>query len=269
MEINRENIFKIVSIADVKPDKDYGQNFLVEPEISKRIVDSLNITAGDSVIEIGPGLGSLTHFLSSYNNETAVVDIDIRMIMFLKGAYQNNNIVLVHNDIRKIDVSNYTKVIGNLPYNITTELIQYFLINARSAKRMVFMIQNETFAHFYDTTGKEYGPTSVLIHLLGNIERLFTVKAGSFYPAPKCNSVVFAINLDARVDRFAAIDAFKLAKQLFINRRKTIQNNLNNYLKNKDLALDVCNSLGINPISRPEQLSPEMYLRISEFLKNK
>ena len=83
------------------------------------------------------------------------------------------------------------------------------------------------------------------------------------------NSVVFAINLDARVDRFAAIDAFKLAKQLFINRRKTIQNNLNNYLKNKDLALDVCNSLGINPISRPEQLSPEMYLRISEFLKNK
>ena len=269
MEINRENIFKIVNIADVKPDKDYGQNFLIESEVSKRIVDSLEIQENDNVIEIGPGLGSLTHFLSNYNNETVVVDIDARMIAFLKEVYQNNNIVLVNEDIRKVDVSKYTKVIGNLPYNITTELIQYLLINAKSASKMVFMIQTETFAHFSDTSGKEYGPTSVLIHLLGDIKRLFTVKAGSFYPVPKCNSVVFGINLDTRVDRFSAIDAFKVAKQLFLNRRKTIFNNLVNYLKNKDLANEVCEKLTINPLLRPEQLSPEMYLRISEFLKTK
>ena len=269
MEINRSNIFEIVNKADLKPDKDYGQNFLVEPQVCERIVNALNIEEKDTVVEVGPGLGSLTHFLSLNNNEITVVDIDRRMIDFLAVVYQNSNIKIVENDIRKVDVSSYSKIVGNLPYNITTETIQYFLLNAGAAKKMVFMIQSETFAHFFDVSGKEYGPTSVLIHLLGNIEKLFVVKAGSFYPAPKCNSTVFAININAHADRLKAIDAFKVAKQLFTNRRKTIQNNLSNYLKNKDLANKVCEELKINPLYRPEQLSPEIYLAISEYLSNK
>lgn len=269
MEINRSNIFEIVNKANLKPDKDYGQNFLVEPDICKRIVDALNIDEVDDVIEVGPGLGSLTHYLSLEKAYISSVDIDRRMIDFLNIVYKDSNVKIIENDIRKVDVSKYTKVIGNLPYNITTETIQYFLLNADSAKRMVFMIQSETFAHFNDVTGKEYGPTSVLIHLLGNIERLFTVKAGSFYPAPKCNSVVFVIDVDARINRIAAINAFKVAKQLFINRRKTIMNNLVNYLKDKELCNKLCSDLNINPLARPEQLSPEIYLSISEYLANK
>ena len=269
MEINRSNIFEIVNKADLKPDKDYGQNFLVEPEICSKIVNFLNVNDGETIIEVGPGLGSLTHYLSLLNNEVTVVDIDLRMTNFLKIIYGKSNIKIVENDIRKVDVSSYKKIIGNLPYNITTEAIQYFLINARSAKRMVFMIQQETFAHFYDVTGKEYGPTSVLIHLLGNIEKLLTVKAGSFYPAPKCSSVVFAINIDEEKARDNALKAFKLAKQLFLNRRKTILNNLTNYLKNKDLALKTLNDLSIDSLARPEQLSPDKYLAISEYLSDK
>ena len=269
MEINRSNIFEIVNKADLKPDKDYGQNFLVEPEICEKIVNFLSIKEKESIIEVGPGLGSLTHYLSLAKNPVTVVDIDLRMTNFLKVIYEKTNIQIVENDIRKVDVSSYQKVIGNLPYNITTEAIQYFLLNAASAKRMVFMIQQETFAHFYDAAGKEYGPTSVLIHLLGNIEKLLTVKAGSFYPAPKCNSVVFAINLDSNKNRTTAIKAFKLAKQLFLNRRKTILNNLTNYLKNKDLALKTLNDLSIDSLLRPEQLSPEKYLEISEYLSDK
>ena len=269
MEINRSNIFEIINKASLQPDKDYGQNFLVEPEISNRIVEALNINNKDNVIEVGPGLGSLTHYLSLSDASITVVDIDLRMTNFLKIVYQDSNINIVENDIRKVDVSNYNKVIGNLPYNITTEAIQYFLLNANKAEKMVFMIQSETLSHFIDVSGKEYGPTSVLIHLLGNIEKLFTVKAGSFYPAPKCSSVVFAINIDPNKDRLKAISAFKLAKQLFLNRRKTILNNLVNYLKNKELANKVCEDLQINPLSRPEQLSPEIYLSISEYLCNK
>ena len=269
MEINRSNVFEIANKADLRPDKDYGQNFLIEPQICERIVNALNISDNDIVIEVGPGLGSLTHYLSLYNNESTVVDIDLRMANFLKVVYKDNlNIKVIENDIRKTDVSKYTKVIGNLPYNITTETIQYFLLNASSVSRMVFMIQSETLAHFYDVSGKEYGPTSVLIHLLGSIEKLFTVKAGSFYPAPKCSSSVFAINVDQNVDRVAAIKAFKVAKQLFINRRKTISNNLLNSLKDKNLVSKLCDDLDINPLLRPEQISPEMYLRISEYLNN-
>ena len=269
MEINRSNIFEIINKASLQPDKDYGQNFLVEPEISNRIVEALKFNNKDNVIEVGPGLGSLTHYLSLSDASITVVDIDLRMTNFLKIVYQDSNINIVENDIRKVDVSNYNKIIGNLPYNITTEAIQYFLLNANKAEKMVFMIQSETLSHFIDVSGKEYGPTSVLIHLLGNIEKLFTVKAGSFYPAPKCNSVVFAINIDPNKDRLKAISAFKLAKQLFLNRRKTILNNLVNYLKNKELANKVCEDLQINPLSRPEQLSPEIYLSISEYLCNK
>ena len=267
MEINRSNVFEIANKADLKPDKDYGQNFLIEPQVCERIVNALNIQDNDFVIEVGPGLGSLTHFLSMHNNKTTVVDIDLRMVNFLKVVYkENTNIEVVANDIRKTDVSKYTKVIGNLPYNITTETIQYFLLNAVSASKMVFMIQSETLAHFYDVSGKEYGPTSVLIHLLGNKEKIFTVKAGLFYPAPKCSSSVFAINIDSGADREASIRAFKIAKALFVNRRKTISNNLMNYLKNKDAVTQLCADLGLNPLLRPEQIAPEMYLRISEYL---
>ena len=269
MEINRSNIFEIINKANLQPDKDYGQNFLVEPELSKKIIDSINASNDDSIVEVGPGLGSLTHYLSLLKNNVTVVDIDLRMTNFLKIIYQNSNIEIIENDIRKVNISKYTKVVGNLPYNITTETIQYFLLNAEKADRMVFMIQSETLNHFIDVTGKEYGPTSVLIHLLGNIEKLFTVKAGSFYPAPKCSSVVFAINIDSSKNRKKAIYAFKLSKQLFLNRRKTILNNLVNYLNNKELANRVCEELNINPLSRPEQLEPEIYLAISEYLCNK
>ena len=268
MEINRSNVFEIANKADLKPEKDYGQNFLIEPQVCERIVNALNIQDNDKVIEVGPGLGSLTHYLSLYNNDSTVVDIDPRMVNFLRIVYKDNpNINVVENDIRKTDVYEYTKIIGNLPYNITTETIQFFLTNATSAKRMVFMIQSEALNRFYDVKGKEYGPVSVLLHLLGNIEKLFTVKAGSFYPAPKCSSVVFAINIDETKDRKAALGAFKLAKSLFLNRRKTIQNNLVNALKDKELVTKVCEDLNINPLSRPEDLSPETYLAIYHYLQ--
>ena len=269
MEINRSTIFEIINKASLQPDKDYGQNFLVEPETSNKIVQALNINNKDNVIEVGPGLGSLTHYLALSKCLLTVVDIDLRMTNFLKIVYKDNDINIVENDIRKVDVSNFNKVIGNLPYNITTETIQYFLINATKAEKMVFMIQSETLNHFMDVSGKEYGPTSVLIHLLGSIRKLFTVKAGSFYPAPKCSSVVFAIDIDSTKNRLKAINSFKLSKQLFLNRRKTILNNLVNYLKDKELANKVCDDLNINPLSRPEQLSPEIYLAISEYLCNK
>ena len=269
MEINKSNVFEIVEKAGLRPDKDYGQNFLIESNISERIITSLNIDNGDRVLEIGPGLGSLTHYLSLYKNQITALDIDPRMVNFLKIVYKdNNNLEIVENDVRKFDLSKYNKIVGNLPYNITTETIQYVLINGTNLSRAVFMIQSEVLAHFIDTEGKEYGPTSVLIHLLGNIEKLFLVKAGSFYPAPKCSSSVFAVNIDQSKNRENAIGAFKIAKSLFLNRRKTILNNLTTTLKNRDLANKLCEGLAINPLLRPEQLSPETYLKIYEYLSN-
>lgn len=268
MEINRSNVIEVVEKSGLKPDKDYGQNYLLEPEICKRIVDLLDVQDGDNVLEIGPGLGSLSHFLSLYNSaHITLVDIDERMINFLKIIYNQPNINLVLSDIRKHDVSNYTKIIGNLPYNITTETIVYLLENAKQAKRMVLMCQAEAFARFSDLDGKEYGPASILIHLLGSIKRNLTVKPGSFYPAPKCSSVVFTIDIDENSDFEYCNKVYNFAKKMFLNRRKTIHNNLSGFLDDKEKSLMILKNVGIDSNKRPEELSPKTFVALYEETK--
>ena len=267
MEINRSNILEIVNKSNAKPDKDYGQNFLIEPEICKRIIALLEIDKIDNVLEIGPGLGSLTNFLCQSDANITAVDIDRRMIDFLKlSLCDYSNITLINNDIRKVPVETYNKVIANLPYNITTETIVYLLRNAIHANKIVLMCQSETFAHFNDVSGKEYGPVSVLIHLIGTIKKAFVVKAGSFYPVPKCHSTVFVIDLNREKDFNQAIKTHEIAKQLFLNRRKTILNNLTNYLGSKDKAVAVLNELNIQQNTRPEEIKPEQYYELSQII---
>ena len=265
MEINRKNVMEVIEKSGLKPDKDYGQNYLLEPELAKRIIDLLEIQSGENVLEIGPGLGSLSHFLSLYSDsKITLVDIDERMINFLRIIYNTNNISLVLNDIRKHDVSNYEKIVGNLPYNITTETVVYLLENAKKAKKMVLMCQAEAFPRFNDLSGKEYGPVSILVHLLGSSKRNFTVKPGSFYPIPKCSSVVFTIDLNNDDKREQSLEVYKFARKMFLNRRKTIYNNLSSFLGNKETAAELLKQSNIDPSKRPEELSPSNYVTLYE-----
>ena len=260
MEINRSNIMEIVNNSNARPDKDYGQNFLVEPQVCERIVNSLNVQSNEKVLEIGPGLGSLTHYLDRVSSNLTVVDIDERMIAFLRLVYKNTNIVM--DDIRKHDVSSYDKIIGNLPYNITSETIVYLLLNAIKVKKIVLMIQADAYPHFSDTNGKEYGPASVLLHLLGDSKKLFQVKPGSFYPVPKCSSTVFEINIEHQCDLEEAKEVYQFAKSLFLNRRKTISNNLTNLVKDRDVANSILEKSGIKITARPEEIKPMEYLNL-------
>lgn len=268
MEINRSNVFEIIEKSGLKPDKDYGQNYLLDVSICEKIVNQLEVQENDKVLEIGPGLGSLTHFITLSNSEITLVDIDSRMIDFLKIIYNKNNVNFVVQDIRKHDVSGYTKIIGNLPYNITTETIVYLLENAKNAKRMVLMCQAEAFNRFNDLSGKEYGPSSILVHLLGNCKRILTVKPGSFYPSPKCSSVVFSLEISENVDRNKCLGVYNIAKKLFLNRRKTIYNNLSSYLGDKEKAESLLNQLGISLSKRPEELSPDTFVKIYDCLSH-
>ena len=260
MEINRSNIYELTTKCNIKPDKDYGQNFLLEPTIAEKIVSRLELTKEDTVLEIGPGLGSLTHFLAGNCNLT-VCDIDSRMIDFLKIFYKDS-ITYVLNDIRKVDVSNFEKIIGNLPYNITTELVTFLLLKAKNVKTMVLMCQLEAFDRFNELSGEKYGPASILIHLLGEVKKMLVVKPGSFYPAPKCNSAVFTFNKTNTYTFNDVVGTYKMATALFLNRRKTIYNNLKNYLGNAEQANKLLESLGLNPMNRPENIKPEIYLKM-------
>ena len=267
MEINRNNIVELVNKCNARPDKDYGQNFLIEPSIASQIVDALDAKENDKVLEVGPGLGSLTHFLSDKGDLT-VCDIDSRMIDFLKPIY-GDDVTYILDDIRKVDVSSFDKIIGNLPYNITTELVTFLLVNAISTKKMVLMCQSEAFNRFYDKSGENYGPVSVLLHLLGESKKVLTVKAGSFYPVPKCNSIVFTFEYSPKADRETIYGVYKLCKSLFLNRRKTINNNLKNYLGNNEKVEEVLSSLGIDKNTRPEAISPSQYLMMYGLINKK
>ena len=266
MEINRSNIFEILRNTDIHPDKDYGQNFLLEPEIAKSIVELLNADKNDEVLEIGPGLGSLTHFLCEKSLNVTVCDIDSRMIDFLKVIYKDK-LKFINNDIRKIDVSCYSKIIGNLPYNITTELVEFLLLNATKAKKMVLMIQLEAFNRFYEMSGEDYGAISVLTHLMCNVEKHFIVKPGSFHPVPKCKSIVFALTRKEDADYDSIVGTYKLAKSLFLNRRKTIYNNLKNYFGNADKASELLSKLNLDSNLRPENIKPEIYFKMYQLIQ--
>jgi len=266
MEINKENIASLLSIVNAKPTKDLGQNFLVEPTICEKIVEECQIDEADSVLEIGPGLGSLTHYLINKTDKLTCVDIDHNMIMILNDVYKDSNVCFIEQDILKHNVRNYQIIVGNLPYNITTELVLNLLINGKSCKEYVLMIQAEAFNRFFDTAGKDYGPASILVHLTGEIKKLLVVKPGSFYPAPHCNSLVFKIKVKSGINRERIFNIYKMSKQLFLNRRKTIYNNLCKYC-GKEKANRVLANLGIEPNKRPEELSVQIFEQIYDLLK--
>ena len=192
----------------------------------------------------------------------------------LKGFLDDADLICIGSHVSLCDmlgsrfdsVAEYNKIIGNLPYNITTEAIVYILLNARRANKVVIMCQSEAFNHFNDVSGKEYGPASVLLHLLGTCNKKFVVKPGSFYPVPKCNSTVFTIDLYKNVTLDDIKKVYLFAKQLFINRRKTIYNNLSQYLKDKEKTNEVLNQVDILPNTRPEEISPEKYLEMYKAL---
>lgn len=266
MEINRSNVFEILKNTDIHPDKDYGQNFLLEPEIAKSIVKLLDIKKDEKVLEIGPGLGSLTHFIDLKESNFTVCDIDYRMIDFLKIFYKDR-IHYINDDIRKIDVFDYDKIIGNLPYNITTELVEFLLINAKQTKKMVLMIQLEAFNRFYELSGEDYGAISILTRLMCNVEKHFVVKPGSFHPVPKCKSVVFTLTRKDDANYDLVIGTYKFAKALFLNRRKTIYNNLKNYLSSGDKATELLSKLSLDPNLRPENIKPEIYFQMYQLIQ--
>ena len=267
MEINRSNIKEFVEKCNAKPDKDYGQNFLVEPLICEKIVDLLSQTK-NPVLEIGPGLGSLTHFLYKKFSDLTIVDIDERMIAFLNLFYKENGVSLIKNDIRNVDLTKYDSIIGNLPYNITKEILVYCFSTALKCNEFVFMIQKEAASHIFSTSGKDYGPLSIFAHLIGDLKKELQVKAGCFYPVPKCDSVVFSLKVKIlETERSTALETYNFAKKCFLNRRKTLYNNLLSAKFDKDKILASFNKLNLKLTTRPEEVSYSLYTNLMQLLK--
>ena len=257
MRIDRDTCLKILNENGIVPNKDKGQNYLINPVISKRIVDSLDINEEDKVLEIGPGIGSLTHFLYEKTKNLSLIDVDEISCNVLNKLYPD--VEVINQDALKADLFKYNRIISNVPYSITSDLIEYILLKAINNKQCVFMVQEDAYKRIVSTSGKDYGPLSVLFSLKGKTKTLFKVGPNDFYPRPKCVSIVFKIDLfdEPRIDE----KGYKIIKILFTNRRKTLLNNML-LLMNKEKATSILEELKLPLTVRPEEISPETYIKL-------
>ncbi len=249
--------------------KELGQNFLINESVAKGIVDSLEIRENDKVLEIGPGLGALTDFLVNSTKYLTLVEYDQKFVNFLSKSYENKNVKIEKNNILKFRDFTYNKVIGNLPYYITSDIVEYVCLNFTNLEKAVFMIQKECLKRFTSKSGKDYNALNVLVLYLYEVEELFKVTKENFFPIPNVESIVFSLKPREGVDKELGKTIYKVSKICFSNRRKTIQNNLSAISKNKSIINGCLKECDLVETVRAEQLSIEQFEKLTKKLLEK
>lgn len=251
--------------------KRFGQHFLVDPGIIDAIVRAINATGDDVVVEIGPGQGAITDALAATGCELHVVELDRDLAAALRSRYANTPNVSVHEaDALQFDFASIGKplrIVGNLPYNISTPLLFHLLGFRDRVLDMHFMLQKEVVERMAAEPGsKAYGRLGIMLGCHLGVEALFDVPPESFDPPPEVNSAV--VRLDPlppdrfRIDDEAALSA--LVARAFMQRRKTLRNALKGEADAEDFA-----AVGIDPGLRPEQVAIDDYVELSNHLLSK
>jgi 16S rRNA (adenine1518-N6/adenine1519-N6)-dimethyltransferase len=258
--------------ASHRPRKRFGQNFLHDPQVIQRIVASIRPRQGQHMVEIGPGEGALTRELLPVLGQLDVVELDRDLIPLLASRYSDLGDLRIHQaDALKFDFCQLSpgpaqlRVVGNLPYNISTPLLFHLLEMHHCIKDMHFMLQKEVVERISAKPGSgQYGRLSVMMQFHCATEMLFTVGPGAFRPAPKVDSAV--VRLIPHRQPPVAIDPDRLSRlvsRAFGQRRKTLRNNLKGLLDASTIE-----ALGIDPGVRPERLSLEEFARLAQALKS-
>ena len=267
---NKEYVLKHLNVYDVKALKKYGQNFLIDDELAKDIVDSISDGENKTLIEIGPGLGALTYHLLNKQGKKILVEIDKVMAEHLTRQINDESIDVICQDFLKYNLEKIQGeiiVLANLPYYVTTEIVEK-LIKCPKVTQMTLMVQKEAYQRLVAPINtKEYSPLSIFIEYLGGAKVLKKVSRHSYIPEPHVDSSVFQINVNKRKQSNNEQDFYKITKAMFLMRRKTILNNLTSYVKDKDKAISILKELNCNENMRPEQLDLDFYLRLTDLIK--
>ncbi|WP_078058039.1 16S rRNA (adenine(1518)-N(6)/adenine(1519)-N(6))-dimethyltransferase RsmA [Desulfurobacterium indicum] len=212
--------------------KSLGQHFLKNKNIIRKIVNAAGIDSSDTVVEIGPGGGALTEEILKRNPKILVcVEIDPEMVEFLKEKFKSHeNFKILNEDAKKFDFSqagNSLKILGNLPYNVSTVIIRNLLNHINTIHSAVFMTQKEVANRLTSTSGKDYGYLPALLQNFFKIEKLFDVPPSAFVPPPKVWSTVFKMTpLNFRMEEKELKEFENFLKRAFSNRRKKLKNNV-------------------------------------------
>lgn len=220
-----ERISKTLKEYGLSAKKSFGQNFLINEGIIKRIIEKMNVNQFSTVIEIGPGLASLTLPLSKEVRKLYAVDADRDMIMVLKDLFKDkDNVTIVESDFLRFDIDAISNmedrlIIGNLPYNITSELVEYML--EKGFKCAGMMVQKEVSDKLtYKRGKKDNSPLGAFIKMTGDIELITDVDSSCFSPSPKVQSAFVKITQKQKID----FNLYPIIKSLFKDPNKTISN---------------------------------------------
>lgn len=274
--MNLKEIKELLNKYDANALKKYGQNFLIDENILNTIASSLDNELG-CVIEIGPGLGSLTRKLVKRFNKVLAYEIDPKMIEVLNDTILESNFKIIAGDFLKTniekDIQEYFNqdniyVIANLPYYITTPILLKILEEAPSIKKMTIMIQKEVASRFLGKPNtKDYNSLSVLIQTYMTVSKVCDVSSNCFYPAPLVDSTVIKLERKEKPDyEIKNEQQFqKINRMLFRQRRKTIVNNLKEGYSKEEI-LNVLNKLNIKETERSESLTCQQIIELANLL---
>jgi 16S rRNA (adenine1518-N6/adenine1519-N6)-dimethyltransferase len=242
---------------NLRPDKAFGQNFLVDAHALSHIIEAAQISSDDTVLEIGPGLGVLTRELASRARHVTTVELDKRLLPVLQETLKDfSNLSLVHEDGLKFDLTTLpvdSLLVANLPYNVGTAILVRALESSRF-KRLVFLVQKEVAERLTAAPGtKSYGALSLIVKYFGAAKRTADVKPSSFFPAPEVTSSIVCIETDTKVQ--AQPELFNFIHTAFRHRRKTLKKNLTMAGYETPRVLNVLTTLGLNSDVRAEALS--------------
>lgn len=272
-------IKEIISRYGFKFSKSLGQNFLIDGNILRKIGESGNITKDDYVLEIGPGIGTLTEELALRAKKVIAVELDNTLIPILEetlGKYKN--VEIIHGDILEVDLNTIIneklnggpiKVVANLPYYVTTPIIGKLIEEDLNIDSIIVMVQKEVAERMAATPGgKEYGSLSVFINFYCIPEIILKVPKTVFMPQPKIDSAVIKLNMRKNLPNIDREKFSKVVKAGFSKRRKTIINSLSTYGFNidKETIKETLEGLEIDPSIRAENLSVEDFIKISKTL---
>ena len=283
-----ENILEetrfIMKKYNIKANKNLGQNFLINEEVVKEIVNCSNISNEDLVIEIGPGLGTLTKFLLEEAGKVICIELDTKMLQILEDRFSlYNNFEIINNDVLKVDLKNlikkekenleikHVKIVANLPYYITTPIIMKLLEDELELESITVMIQKEVADRLIAIPGqKNTGAITYSVYYYATSEAILEVPNSSFIPEPEVTSKVIKLNIrkEPVVIPKNKEKMFRIIKYAFMQKRKTLLNSLTNnkIFNNKQQGIEILNALHINENIRPEELTLEEFAKISDNL---
>jgi len=279
---NVANTKEILKKYNLTAQKKFGQNFLIDTGVLEQIVEASDITKDDCVLEIGPGIGTLTQYLAESAGKVIAVEIDKNLLKVLEDTLSDyENVEVINSDILDVDIKelcdkynngNGLKVVANLPYYITTPIVMKLLEEKDGIKSITVMVQKEVADRMQEKEGsKEYGALSLAVQYYANPNIVCVVSPSSFVPQPGVDSAVIRLDKYDEIPLKSMDDAllFKIIRAAFSQRRKTLVNGLSN---NKELGLDkelIKKALlenGQSETVRGEKLSLEDFIKITNYI---